>query len=143
MCASQLCSQLCLNSDLVNGRLSEKIVHQRGLRQGDPISPLLFANVMDCLAACLAEAESCNILMPIGRQTLTFHASLYADDVALVINPNLVEMLSVRHIFRLFGLASGLHTNLAKSSCMPIRCDDINLDGKFSGDLSWDAAFHP
>ena len=43
---------------LVNGTLSEPIFHRRGLRQGDPMSPLLFANVMECLAACLALAEN-------------------------------------------------------------------------------------
>ena len=31
------------------------------------MSPLLFANVMECLAACLASAENNGILKPIGR----------------------------------------------------------------------------
>ncbi|KAM0905250.1 hypothetical protein ACQ4PT_017523 [Festuca glaucescens] len=113
---------------LLNGDLSEEICHRRGLRQGDPISPLLFATAMDCLAACLAAAETAGLLTTIGRQRMVFRASFYADDVAMFINPVAHEVAAVREILLLFGHASGLHTNIAKSTCIPIRCDGIDLD---------------
>lgn len=83
---------------------------------------------MDCLAACLAAAETAGLLTTIGRQRMVFRASFYADDVAMFINPVAHEVAAVREILLLFGHASGLHTNIAKSTCIPIRCDGIDLD---------------
>jgi hypothetical protein len=83
---------------------------------------------MDCLAACFEAAENAGLLSVIVRQRMIFRASLYADDVALFVNPLAHEVAAVREILSLFGQASGLHTNIDKSSCVPIRCDDIDLE---------------
>lgn len=50
---------------LVNGHASESFWHGKGLRQGDPISPLLFIIVMDVLTALFRKAESANLLCPL------------------------------------------------------------------------------
>jgi hypothetical protein len=57
---------------IVNGELTEKIHHRRGLRQGDPVSPLLFVLVMDCLGRLLDKAQSDLLLPHLGNQVLRF-----------------------------------------------------------------------
>ncbi|KAK1606249.1 hypothetical protein QYE76_029922 [Lolium multiflorum] len=112
---------------LINGELSDKIWHRRGLRQGDPLSPLLFVLVMDVLPALLLAADIKGALKPIGSQLPRFRASLYADDVIMFINPCHDEVAATRRILDAFGEASGLRTNFAKSTISPIRCQDTPL----------------
>lgn len=73
---------------LVNQSLSERISHRRGLRQGDPLSPLLFVFIMDCLARLLTLAEESALLLPIGRRSRLARISLYADDAMIFLNPS-------------------------------------------------------
>ena len=112
---------------IVNGELTEDISHMRGLRQGDPLSPLLFVLVMDCLGRLLEKAQADQLLPPIGNQILRFRASLYADDVVIFLRPDCQEMQATFSILKLFGEATGLHTNVSKSSILPIACGDVNL----------------
>ncbi|KAE8791162.1 hypothetical protein D1007_34420 [Hordeum vulgare] len=53
--------------------------------------------------------------------------SLYADDLALFVNPVQEDMPMVGLILRIFQEVTGLHTNFAKSVALPIRCDGLDL----------------
>jgi hypothetical protein len=55
---------------LMNGILGERIVHQRGMRQGDPLSPTLFILVMDVLSHMVAKATKLGLLEPLSRRAL-------------------------------------------------------------------------
>jgi hypothetical protein len=58
---------------------------------------------------------------------MAFRVSIYADDVAMFIKPDPQELEAVQQILNTFGQASGLLTNLRKSSCIPISCDGLDL----------------
>jgi hypothetical protein len=47
---------------LLNGSPGNRIAHQRGLRQGDPLSPMLFVLVMYVLNSLFRAAESRGLL---------------------------------------------------------------------------------
>jgi hypothetical protein len=48
--------------------------------------------------------------------------SLYADDTVVFIKPSISDCATFRDLLRIFGSATGLHTNFLKSSATPIRC---------------------
>lgn len=119
----------CSSCILLNGVPGLSIVHERGLRQGDPLSPMLFILVMEVLNCLVQKAADVGLLRPLRNQDIKYRASLYADDVILFLNPVEQEMLAVRSILASFAGASGLITNLRKCAITPIRCseDDIAL----------------
>ena len=90
---------------LVNGEPGEVIRHQRGLRQGDPLSPMLFILVMDVLNSLFTKAEGLGLLQPFTRGNNGQRISLYADDVALFIRPVEDEMILTMQILEVFGEA--------------------------------------
>jgi hypothetical protein len=124
-----LCLLLSTSSTqiLVNGEPGDIIIHRRGLRQGDPLSPMLFILVMDTLNSLINYATSLSLLQPIAVQQARHHVSFYADDVVVFLRPHILDLIAVRCILDLFGHASGLRTNLAKGSVSPIHCSDDEL----------------
>jgi hypothetical protein len=53
---------------LLNGVPGEFIVHQQGLRQGDPLSLMLFILVMDILARLDQKASEDGYLQPLSSR---------------------------------------------------------------------------
>jgi hypothetical protein len=112
---------------LLNGFPGKNIPHGRGLRQGDPLSLLLFDIAIDPLQKILEEATNSGFLhaMPGGLEGP--RVSLYADDAAIFITPTIHDLSGLANILQQFGEVTGLVTNVAKSSIAPIQCADINL----------------
>jgi hypothetical protein len=106
---------------LINGRPDRRICHERGLRQGDPLSPLLFVIMMDVLNALILEADRRGELTPLPSNNIKHRGSLYADDLVMSLVPTTRDFTCVRQILDLFAGISGLSTNLHKCSITPIR----------------------
>lgn len=109
---------------LLNGQPGDMIEHRCGLRQGDPLSPMLFILVMDVLNRLFAKASADGLLQPIGHPTIRYQCSMYADDVILFASPTISEAQAIARILDIFGNSSGLRTNIAKCSITPIFCAD-------------------
>jgi hypothetical protein len=108
---------------LLNGSPGNRIAHRRGLRRGDPLSPMLFVMVMDVLNSLFRAAKSRGLLQSLEEARVQNRLSIYADDVVLFVKPMLEDLNCVRLILDCFGEATGLVTNLRKSFAIPIRCD--------------------
>jgi len=107
---------------LLNGSPGNKIAHCRGLRQGDPLSPMLFILVMDILCLMVKKASEEALLQPLASRALQQRISLYADDVVIFLHPAAEDIGVTLDILQLFGEASALRTNVQKSSVLPIHC---------------------
>lgn len=107
---------------ILNGEPGTPISHQRGLRQGGPLSLMLFVLVMDVLNSIFTKAESEGLLLPL--HSTSQRLSLYADDVALFIRPEEADLQLTKNLLKIFGEASGLQTNLQKSCVIPMHCEE-------------------
>ena len=82
---------------------------------------MLFILVMDVLCHLIKKAADEHMLQPLARRALQHRISLYADDVVLFLRPSASD---IEITLQLFGNASGLTTNLQKSSVLPIQCTE-------------------
>jgi hypothetical protein len=114
---------------LLNGIPGQSITHRRGLRQGDPLSPMLFILVMDILNLLITRAVEVGLLQPLSSRPFKHRLSLYADDVVFFLRPVASDINTTTTILRLFGTASGLITNMTKSSITPIQCSATDIEG--------------
>jgi hypothetical protein len=87
-------------------------MQSRCLRQGDPLSPILFILAMDPPQKVLDMATREGLLTPIGAQPFKIRTSLYVDDAALFLRPIASDVNNLQHILRFFGDGTGLNTNV-------------------------------
>jgi hypothetical protein len=118
---------------LINGARGRWFNHYRGLRQGDPLSPMLFILAMEPLQRLFDQAASDGLLSPICSSAAKLRVSLYADDAAVFVQPTKEDVATVAETLELFGQVSGLLTNRSKCAVYPIRCDNINLEEVMEG----------
>jgi hypothetical protein len=124
---------------IINGRTTQNIKHAKGLRQGDPLSPLLFIIAIDPLQRIIDQAARQGLLQPVLPTKANLRCSLYADDAALFAHPSPVEMDRLQKILLLFGECSGLKVNMNKTEIFPIRLQPEmvnNIVRNFPGKIS-------
>jgi hypothetical protein len=109
---SMVCGLLGTTSTcvVVNGIARDRIFNRRGLREGDPLSSLLFDSVMDVLHLMIEgrRMSACSRASPSG---LRHHTSMYADDVVTFVRPTQLDLHTCLSIVKDFDVASGLHTS--------------------------------
>ncbi|XP_057744851.1 uncharacterized protein LOC130962690 [Arachis stenosperma] len=98
---------------------------ERGLQQGDPLSPFLLVLVVDVLHRIFGEAVRNGRISPllVGRDHIELSHLQFADDTILFCSPEEEIVKNYRRILRCFELMSGLSINFDKSSLIPINCD--------------------
>ena len=98
---------------LINGYTSRSFKPSRGVRQGCPLSPLLYVLSMEVLAANIrAHPSIVGLSIPRSPQPLPV-LSLYADDTSVIVTSD-AAILAVFETYSLFERGSGSKLNLDK-----------------------------
>lgn len=84
---------------------------------------MIFIVVMDVLNSMISQASQVGLLRPLSARGVRHRKSLYADDVVLFLRPVEADLVLIKGLLHIFGVASGLLINIHKSSVSPIRCD--------------------
>jgi exonuclease III len=112
-------------SILVNGTPEGFFNSSRGIRQGDPLSPLLFVLVMEALSRMVNATVEQGLLSGFGVGERVFSDlvvahSLFADDTLIFCEACPEQLRYVRLILLCFEAVSGLKINLGKSELMAV-----------------------
>ncbi|XP_062080726.1 uncharacterized protein LOC133785514 [Humulus lupulus] len=101
---------------LMNGRIQGGFKGKKGLRQGDPISPLLFVLVMEYFTRLLCQSTlSKEFWFHPKCKNLKLVNLCFADDLVIFCKGVSKSVQLIKDCFNEFSLASGLSVNLEKS----------------------------
>ncbi|XP_073355536.1 uncharacterized protein [Aegilops tauschii subsp. strangulata] len=106
----------------VDGEVGHFFRNKRGLRQGDPMSPILFNFVVDALAAMLRRATEAGHIKGVMGHLIPGGIShlQYADDTLLLFQPDLHTVATVKALLLSFEIMSGLNINFHKCEVLPM-----------------------
>lgn len=105
-------------SFLINNEVSGSIIPQRGIRQGDPLSPYIFILCAEVLSGLCNKAQI-NGSMPgirASRNSPRINHLLFADDTMLFTRTDVQSCTTLMEILHSYEAASGQMINAAKSS---------------------------
>ncbi|KAM0919937.1 hypothetical protein ACQ4PT_007825 [Festuca glaucescens] len=96
---------------MVNGVPGDRVYHGRGLRQGDPTSPILFVAAMESLSAMITKAAEEGLFGNLATTSPLQRLSIYADDIVMFLKPENRELWasipSHVHRYAFFSFPSG------------------------------------
>ena len=117
------------SSILLNGAAGKQFRCKRGVRKGDPLSPLLFVLAAELLQYVVNDAMNNGLLhAPIPYYSNDFPVVQYADDTILIMQAKVNQVLHLKHLLAQFSDSTGLKVNYHKSSMVPINVSSSKLD---------------
>jgi hypothetical protein len=114
------------SSVLLNGVPGKPFSYKRGVRQGDPLSPLVFVLAADLLQSMVNRAWHLGVLKhPISESFQGDYPIVqYADDTLLILPGDARILFNLKGLLRSFLDSTSLHVNFRKSFLVPINMSD-------------------
>ena len=99
---------------------------QRGLRQGDSLSPLLFLLVAETFNRIVIRGRDIGIFkgVAVGDKQIRVTHLQFSSDTIIFSPANIKNLDNYKKFLRCFALMSGLEINYQKSALIPLNCDE-------------------
>jgi hypothetical protein len=105
---------------LINGKVGEKFKIQKGVTQGDPLSPYLYILVADVLRQMIRKAYDDGLLIHPIENGAPLPVLQYADDTLLILHVSIQQATFAKSILDAFAMFTGLTINFQKSTFVPL-----------------------
>ena len=121
-------------SILLNGVPRKDFHYKRGVRRGDPLSPLLFVMAVDLLQSIVNRAYQQGLFsLPIPNRDMNhFPIVQYADDTLLIMPADARQLFCLKALLQSFALSTGLKVIFHKSCLIPINVPVISATAHWS-----------
>jgi hypothetical protein len=115
---------------LLNGVPGKTFHCRRGVRQGDPLSPLLCVLAADFLQSLVNKAKDSGLLkLPIPlNNTQDFPIIQYVDDTLIILEGDPRQLHFLKSLLNQFSESTGLKVNFSKSLMFPINVSEGRFD---------------
>ncbi|KAL4584334.1 hypothetical protein LXL04_008933 [Taraxacum kok-saghyz] len=117
------------SSILINGSPTDEFKLERGLRQGDPLSPFLFTLIMEGLSLAIKNSETLFGFkgINIGKNNVYLSHLFFADDAVFLAKCSIENALNLIRILFCFKHVSGLTVSMEKSKLFGVGITEEEL----------------
>ncbi|XP_071713233.1 uncharacterized protein [Rutidosis leptorrhynchoides] len=125
-----VCLKSASISILVNGSPTNEFMLERGVRQGDPLSPFLFILAAEGLNVLTKLAVRNNLFVgvEIGHDKIPVSHLQYADDTIFFGSWSEGNLRNLMKLLKCFELTSGLKINYHKSNLFGVGVENIEIE---------------
>jgi rhodanese-related sulfurtransferase len=110
----------------INNKERPYFVSHKGVRQGDPLSPMLFNFAVDTLTRMIRKTQENGLITGLADNLIPRGVVMlqYADDTIICLEDGLENARNMKLLLYLYEVMSGLKINFSKSEVILINGDD-------------------
>lgn len=111
----------------LNNQLGPYFLSHKGVRQGDPLSPILFNFAADCLTRMMIKAQSNGLITGLAANLIPNGIAIlqYADDTIICLENNIEKARNTKLLLYMYEVMSGLKINFMKSEIILVNGDNL------------------
>ena len=120
------CITLASLSIFINVSPTASSKMEKGLRQGDPLSPFLFILVAKVMNRMIIKARELGVIKgaEVGKEKIELTHLQFVDNILLICLAKKEVILDYRRLLDCVTLLSGLTINYSKLASIPLCCED-------------------